>query len=306
MGTKLAIESKQRLQLLKEQVLADMNTAAEKCFCIGDALREFRDDELFLFDGFEDFKTFAEAEFGIKKSQAYRLIDAAEYRKKLPSPQVGDAVWTEAAVREFTRIPKLLKDKFNYDDDGKVKRESFKITERLGKKVVAEVEKTGGKLTSAVVRNAVNADLGIDPGAALRSFHEESRKWDKERRVREEEDRKREEENQELWRVVSDYGLKLLGMREALADVPEKSWKLLAQNRIDPATGERHIHRGSIWYLHEEARKLYEQLQRQLEPLNKDGLLDHDLADEELADVLREPAEEIIEQLDYSPTDKPR
>ena len=128
-----------------------------------------------------------------------------------------------------------------------------------------------------------------------------------------EEDHQQVDQESELWRQVEAFSRELKRQREALADIPEHAWKRLAQNYIDKE-GTRHTYWSSMLTLREEADALHEQIQRQFTPLVNAGLLNRDLADEELADLLVERTDdpfdqidkELFEQLNFYLTDEPQ
>jgi len=108
---------------------------------VGLPLKEIRDGQLYLDDGCESFQEYMKKrkEYGFSESRASQIISAAELRKTLPSlPKVNSGpIWTEKSVRELNRL----------GSDTKAKA--------VAARVLKEVEKHGGKLTSKVVRKAV-------------------------------------------------------------------------------------------------------------------------------------------------------
>jgi hypothetical protein len=97
------------------------------------------------FDSFADYMNERQP-CGIKKSHAYRLIDAMKLRPLLPEipPQGESNVWTEKAIR-----PLLHKD-FTPADQ-----------KRIGKKIATQV-KNGEKLTASLVQSICDQDRGVD------------------------------------------------------------------------------------------------------------------------------------------------
>lgn len=87
-------------------------------------LKEIRDDELYKEDGFESWVEYLKQRWEMSQQQAWRLVEASEYRSKLPSTPNGSAEWSERSVRELTRIP----DK--------------KQAARVASKIVKEVERS--------------------------------------------------------------------------------------------------------------------------------------------------------------------
>jgi len=67
--------------------------------------KEIRDDELYKEDGFETWERYCKERWELSRAHVHRLITASEYRVNLPALPNGNSVWTEASVRELTRIP---------------------------------------------------------------------------------------------------------------------------------------------------------------------------------------------------------
>lgn len=109
--------------------------------------------------------------------------------------------------------------------------------------------------------------------------------------------RPREEQSSDLWRHVINSICELNRQRALLADIPEDAWKQLAQNCID-SEGKRETHWLSMLDLHDSAKGLTEQIQRQFAPLFRAGLLERDLSDEELAEALLERPDNQFELSD--------
>ena len=146
--TELTQSRKQRLRAC-ETILADH---MEEFVKVGMALREIRDERLYKEDGFETFEAYCKKKWELSKRYAYRIMEAAEIRLKLPSPQGGPVghsdgpQWTERSVRELGRLGTTTKAK------------------AVAERVLKAVEKDGGKLTSTIVRKHVDEEMGIKRG----------------------------------------------------------------------------------------------------------------------------------------------
>ena len=117
----------------------------EEFYHTGQKLKEIRDQNLYLEDGFKTWDEYCLKRWEWNRSHVHRLITASEYREKLPTLPSGQHDWSERSVRELTRIP----DK--------------KQAARVAVKVVKEIEKNDGKLTANVVKKFVDDDLGVKP-----------------------------------------------------------------------------------------------------------------------------------------------
>jgi len=140
----LAVEKsrKQRLRACESVLLEHM----EEFVRVGMALKEIRDDRLYEVDGHASFKAYLKSagnRFGIKQAHAYRLMEAAELRMKLPVLQTGESRWTEGSVRELKRLG------------------SPNLAKSVAGTIVKEAEKDGKKLTSGLVRKHVDQRLGV-------------------------------------------------------------------------------------------------------------------------------------------------
>ncbi len=201
----LSVARKQRLRTLENEIRSGM----EEFYYTGMKLKEIRDDELYKEDGFTSFERYVWDRFQYKKRYLYDLIRSSEYRALLPSPQPCATAheddekprWTEASVRELTRIP----DK--------------KEAARVAKKVIEKVEKEeGAKLTSTLVRKVVDEELGVKRGKPAP-----------------------EPEPEEQGETVSPYLVGCTGRLEAILEnlqgINEEGWMLL--NRSKPGLVKR-------------------------------------------------------------------
>jgi hypothetical protein len=115
---------------------------------VGLALKEIRDARLYLADDFQNFETYCRRKWSFSRQRAHQLIDASEIRQVLPElpcqPGV-DMQWNEKAIRELGRLPTTAK------------------ARAVAERIVKDIEKAGGKLTSGIVKKAVDKDLGLDP-----------------------------------------------------------------------------------------------------------------------------------------------
>lgn len=207
---------KQRLRTLEKSIRGTMEQFVET----GNALKEIRDDELFKEDGFDTWDAYLKQrvgeDFGIEGSYAVRLINAAIVRPKLPDPKIlpdkcpGDEkpAWKPSVVREFERLAPQDPEHAQRRDLTALRKQDV---QRVAKAAVEIAKEQGKPVTAAIVRQAVNADLGIKPEAKANS----------EKR---------------------DYGIDLPvyltqkigqieGIIELLAEVPADGWKQLEKSQ---------------------------------------------------------------------------
>src|SRR5262245_45129535 len=140
---------KQRLRTLENEI----RTGMEEFYYTGMKLKEIRDDELYKEDGFATWEAYCKERWEWSRQHVHRLITASEYREKLPASPNGDKEWSEATVRELTRI----EDK---RDAAKVAAKVVKAVEQSEKEAARNPEVKPIKLTAATVRKFVDADLG--------------------------------------------------------------------------------------------------------------------------------------------------
>ena len=96
---------KQRLRTLEKEI----RTGMEEFYYVGQKLKEIRDDELYKEDGFKTWEAYCRDRWDWSRDYAYKLITASDYRAKLPDVDKlythAEKGWSEASVRELTRIP---------------------------------------------------------------------------------------------------------------------------------------------------------------------------------------------------------
>ncbi len=81
-------------------------------------------------DGFETWTDYLKTRWEMSQPYAYQLIQASEYREKLPPIATGNSEWSERSVRELTRIPDKQQ------------------AARVAAKIVKEVERSEQQATS--------------------------------------------------------------------------------------------------------------------------------------------------------------
>jgi hypothetical protein len=189
-------------------------------------LKEIRDDELYKEDGFDTWDAYLKQrvslDFGIEGSYAVRLINAAIVRPKLPDPKIlpdncpGDEKpsWKPSVVREFERLAPQDPDHAQRRDLRRLKKTDV---EKVAKAAVEIAKEQGKPVTANIVRQAVNAELGIKP-------------------------EKREPAPKQDYGIDLPVYLKqkigqIEGIIELLADVPADGWKLLEKS--EPRLAER-------------------------------------------------------------------
>jgi len=165
----LPAERKQRLRTLEKSIRGTMEQFVET----GNALKEIRDDELYREDGFETWDAYLKQrvgeDFGIERTQVQNLITAATIRPKLPDPKLLPLCgnnnlkpeWKPSVVKEFARLAPEDTGKQGHPRDLSSLRKQD--VQRVAKAAVEIAKEQGKPVTAAIVREAVNADLGIKP-----------------------------------------------------------------------------------------------------------------------------------------------
>jgi hypothetical protein len=219
----LSVDRKQRLRTLENSIRGTM----EQFVDTGNALKEIRDDELYREDGFDSWEQYLKQrvgeQFGIEKVQALGLIQAAVIRPKLPAAVVHHGEqsqsekpeWSIRAVKEFARLAPQIEDAPGKPRDVQSLRKQD--VQRVAKAAVEIAKEQGKPVTAAIVREAVNADLGIKP-------------------------EKREPAPKRDFGIDLPVYLKqkigqIEGIIELLVDVPADGWKQLEKS--DPHLAER-------------------------------------------------------------------
>ena len=140
----------EKLQTIESEIESHMENGMEAFYHVGMKLKEIRDDHLYKEAGFDSFEIYGKERFELSKPRLYQLIQAAEYRARLPPSTTGRLQWSERSIRELTRIP-------------------LDEAPRVGKKIMDRVEKEeGAKLTSSFVRKVVDEELGTKRGGQKR------------------------------------------------------------------------------------------------------------------------------------------
>lgn len=144
MTTDLTISRKQRLLTLEKEISAGL----ENFFEAGIKLRAIKDDELYKEAGFETWEKYCKERWDWSVSHVRNVILTAEYRMELPdatnSSTMRQKSWNQKQVEQLTRIP------------------SKKHAATVALRVLKHVEKSGKRLTAAVVKKFVDQDLGIE------------------------------------------------------------------------------------------------------------------------------------------------
>jgi len=89
-----------RYQKLKRQI----GDWWEDRFKIGEVLREIQDARLYRQE-YSSFEAFCESEYGIKRSYAYRLIEAAGVKASVAMSPIGDKLVHESQARALGSVP---------------------------------------------------------------------------------------------------------------------------------------------------------------------------------------------------------
>jgi len=160
MGT-LTCSRKQRLRTLEKEIRSGM----EEFYYTGMKLKEIRDNKLYKEDGFETWARYCRERWEWSDERARQLIVASEYREKLPEPpksasnkEAPTTCWTEASIRQLTRIP-------DKKQAAKVAAKVVKAVEQSEKQTAKNPDVKPIKLSSSTVRKFVDEDLGIKPKA---------------------------------------------------------------------------------------------------------------------------------------------
>lgn len=218
----LSVDRKQRLRTLEKSIRGTMEQFVET----GNALKEIRDDELFKEDGFDTWDAYLKQrvglDFGIEEAQVRRLITASTIRPKLPemkniqsSTSESAPAWTPAVVNEFARLAPIKEgEKGQPRDLASLRKQDV---QRVAKAAVEIAKERETNVTAAIVREAVNADLGIVPEkrepAPKRDF------------------------GIDLHIYLNQKVGQIEGIIELLAEVPADGWKQLEKS--DPQLAKR-------------------------------------------------------------------
>lgn len=162
-------DRKQRLRTLENNIRSNY----EKFVSTGNALKEIRDDRLYEADGFPTWDAYLKQrvgeDFGIEARQVYTLIQASTLRPKLPDLPKGlhrgaesePTQWSQKAVAEFARLaPEATTERGKIRDVASLRKQDV---QRVAKRAVEKAKELGKPVTAAIVREAVNEDLGIKP-----------------------------------------------------------------------------------------------------------------------------------------------
>jgi len=217
----ITITRKQRLQTLENQICKNY----EAFVATGRALKEIRDDELYRENGHDTWESYLKnrvaEEFGIESTHARRLIQAAAIRPKLPNlrPRAVDnsVQWSQRAVLEFARLapndesasghPKDISS-LRKQDVTRVANEAIKIAKEQNK-----------PLNSAIVRQAVDNDLGVDRSKKARKT------------------KSKQNNGIDLDHYIKSKIGQIEAITEHLAVVPASAWTLLDDR--DPGLAKR-------------------------------------------------------------------
>ena len=215
----LTANRKQRLRTLENQIRKNYETFV----ATGNALKEIRDDELYRENGYETWDAYLKQrvgeEFGIEKSHVYRLIQCSTIRTKLPdpfSPTGEKAEWSQKAVNEFARLADVTEERGNPRDVSSLRKQDVSRVAKEAIKIAKEQDKP---VTAAIVRQAVDADLGVDRSAKAKQTKE------------------RNDNGIELDHYIKSKIGQIEAITEHLAGVPASGWKLLEER--DPGLAER-------------------------------------------------------------------
>lgn len=136
---------------------------------VGAALREIRDARLYR-EEYSNFEDFCIAEYEIKHSQAYRLIEAAEVKESLETSPIGDKLTNEGQARALALVPpedraEVLE---KASESGPVTAKSITEAARKAKEERPQLDKTGYPIPSDVLEDWQRAESFND---VLKQLH---------------------------------------------------------------------------------------------------------------------------------------
>jgi len=155
----------QRLKWLEKS----LGGALQQNVRYGSELKEIRDSKLYLADGFESWDSYLKKRvwgvFGIERRQAYNLISIATIAPKLPdlvqeNAQDEKLEWKPSVVKEFERL--APQDTTKHGSPRDVQAISKQDLKRVAEAAVEIAKERSKPVTASIVREAVDADLGIN------------------------------------------------------------------------------------------------------------------------------------------------
>ncbi len=188
------ITRKQRLRTLENEIREGIVQGDKHFYNVGTKLKEIRDDHLYEEDDFSTWKEYVDERAGMDVSHANKFILSSSYANAIGTRHSVPPNFTHAAFQQITRVP--LQD-----------------AARVAKKVEALAEKRGVLPTRAFVREIVDKELDRPP------------------RQPKPEPESKDNGDGNVHRYLDQYTSEIEGMREALEDVPQAGWTLLAKTR---------------------------------------------------------------------------
>lgn len=229
-----------------EREEAILRRGLEQRYEMGRALQRIKDRKLYQSAGYAEWMEYmrkrVKPEFGIGPKYAQKLMLAAKIRPRLPdlppapsSPSgddgrtAGDAEdwgWRPTEVLEFARFaPKTTDYGRNkvptYDTDA---IDTAKV-DRVAKKVIDHVKKTGQRPTRTTVRDFVDAELGVDREAEKAQAAAEKRRH---------QDVLEEMREPPFWRYLQDLTQSIREENRRLGKVNPDGWALFFQSERAP------------------------------------------------------------------------
>lgn len=126
-----------------EKLKAKVHRWMEDRFAVGDALGEILNRRLYTLE-YSTFEAFCETEYGIKKSRAYQLIEAAEVKAGLQGSTMVDKVTNERQARALAAVPE--------EDRAKVVEEASKTGKVTSKTITEAATRTAEPKTEKPIK----------------------------------------------------------------------------------------------------------------------------------------------------------
>ena len=200
------VSRQERARTLTEEIRAEIEQSFESFYHVGIKLRNVE----WRFLGYLSFKEYLREELEITPTHAYRLMDAAELRPKLPESPIGhsaNGAWTETKVRELLRL------------------ETPQDQVRVSRKICQHLEKNPDeKFTAKLVRKFVEEEKAPKPKRQKRAIEGEGN----------------------LHKILMRWIYQMQEWRESLMkNVPKEGWELLREQQ--PEVMKRFIAECDSW-----------------------------------------------------------
>jgi hypothetical protein len=189
-ATAPAVTRAEQLREREERIRANVRVGMTAAYQIGDDLLWIRDDHLYEQAGFETFDAYFKergpVQFGIGRAHAYRFMKLAQIRAKLPdssSPAGDENELSQIALLELGRLAPKSEDHAQRPDYDRLDRRDVARVLKRAARLAAEEGKDG--IPVAVMRKAVDEDLGVKRGPLPKPEPEPEPRSNFEERIRE-------------------------------------------------------------------------------------------------------------------------